>query len=283
MHNSVLILIIVIAFPINAIAKRIVIPHAYDSLIVTACKLYSVDPAIVRALMYKESHMKPNAKSPKGALGLMQIMPATGKELGVASPADLLDPAMNIAAGVHYLSIQLKRFKDVDLAIASYNAGPNRVAKLGRIPNIKETKDYVRFVNQYLTQERADLAAAAALDVAEPQPMEVLAVEYIVQETRLGVVFLNKKLSELVELLRHEPVPVVAGVKKEEPIFCSFSGGCVASREELAALQERPPKPDPPVEPSKPNDKVPGRVFMEKLKKLLLTPGAGPNRTDEEI
>lgn len=93
-------------------------------------------------LIQQESSFRPDVVSPKGAIGLGQLMPATAKELGV----DPTDPMQNLEGAAKYLSQQLKRFGDPSLALAAYNAGPTRVANLGRVPNIAETQNYVKTI-----------------------------------------------------------------------------------------------------------------------------------------
>lgn len=89
----------------------------------------------------QESSFNPYAQSKAGAQGVFQLMPGTAKELGVTDPFDV---AQNISGGINYMGQQLNRFKDPKLALAAYNAGPQRVASAGGVPNIAETQDYVR-------------------------------------------------------------------------------------------------------------------------------------------
>lgn len=115
----------------------------YDKYIENAAAKYGVDPAFIKAVMIAESGGNPDARSSAGALGLMQLMPATARGLGVTNP---LDPAQNIEGGARYLKGQLDRFKDMRLALAAYNAGPGAVRKYGGVPPYKETQNYVNKV-----------------------------------------------------------------------------------------------------------------------------------------
>lgn len=108
---------------------------------------YNVDPLLIRAVIKTESSFNPKAVSKSGAQGLMQLMPATAKELNVADP---FDPKQNIEGGTRYLRSLLTTFKDdKQLALAAYNAGPTIVKKERRIPRIPETVKYVKRVLQY--------------------------------------------------------------------------------------------------------------------------------------
>lgn len=114
----------------------------YQTLIEEHAAKNMVSVDLVRALIQAESAFNPRAVSPKGALGLMQLMPATATELGVA---DAFDPAENIRAGVKYLKQLLDRYEGrVELALAAYNAGPGAVKKYGgKVPPYRETQNYV--------------------------------------------------------------------------------------------------------------------------------------------
>lgn len=115
---------------------------AFDDLITEHASRHALQPDFVRAVIQAESAFNPFARSPKGAMGLMQLMPATAAEYKVLNA---YDPAENIRGGVAYLKSLLTRFDgDVSLALAAYNAGPGAVEKYGRaVPPYKETRNYV--------------------------------------------------------------------------------------------------------------------------------------------
>ena len=104
------------------------------------CRRHGLDPELVRAMVEVESGFAVRAVSPKGAAGLMQIMPGTGRDLGLA---DAFDGANNLEAGIRYMRALMDAYGDVRLALAAYNAGPGRVKKGGTVPDIPETQAYV--------------------------------------------------------------------------------------------------------------------------------------------
>lgn len=126
-------------------------PNTYDNIIKEASEKYSVPEYLIKAVIKQESNYMPNAISSKGAIGLMQIMPSTGALLGVDDKELLKDPYINIMTGTKYLSQMLNRYNGrLDLSLSAYNAGPNLVDRLQRIPNIDETKNYVKNIIGYI-------------------------------------------------------------------------------------------------------------------------------------
>lgn len=130
-----------------------------EALISKYSRYYRVDPSLVRAVMRHESGFNTQAVSPKGAQGLMQLMPGTAASMGVKDP---FDPEQNIAGGVGYLRHCLDRFQhNIPLAVAAYNAGPGAVAKYSSIPPFDETQLFVRNVlGTYQTCNWAPAATA---------------------------------------------------------------------------------------------------------------------------
>lgn len=120
----------------------------FAALIDSAATRYSLDPALLHAIIRAESAYNPDATSNKGAVGLMQLMPATAARYGVR---DRRDPVENVEGGARYLSDLIEMFQsDVRLAVAAYNAGENSVKRHGyRVPPIPETQDYVVRVLDY--------------------------------------------------------------------------------------------------------------------------------------
>jgi hypothetical protein len=124
---------------------RAVRAAVFDEVIREHAAAHRVSPDLVRAVIQIESGFNPRAVSPKGAMGLMQLMPATAREFDVADP---FEPRDNIRGGVAYLRRLLDRYgHDVELALAAYNAGPGAVDRYGQqVPPFRETRDYVRKV-----------------------------------------------------------------------------------------------------------------------------------------
>lgn len=154
----------------------------YDSYIVDSSRKYGIDPLLIYAQMHQESAFKLKALSYKGASGLMQLMPATARRLGVT---DIYDPKQNIEGGVKYMRMLLDMFKgDVNLALAGYNAGEGAVMKYGyQIPPYNETREYVRRISaRYASisdgsfaqhSRRVTNAQAAKLEKKETRPLSI--------------------------------------------------------------------------------------------------------------
>ncbi|HEY1372374.1 MAG TPA: lytic transglycosylase domain-containing protein [Candidatus Binatia bacterium] len=119
-------------------------PSQFDALIQNSSERYGVDPALVRAVVKAESNFNQSARSPKGAQGLMQLMPDTARLYNIVNA---YDPTENIEGGVQHLRLLLDRYRgDLRLALAAYNAGIQAVEKYGGIPPFAETREYVKRV-----------------------------------------------------------------------------------------------------------------------------------------
>ncbi len=126
--------------------------EAYEEIIQEAAAEYDMDPALIRAVMQAESAFHPYAVSRAGAEGLMQLMPTLADEMGVD---DSFDPRENIMGGVRYLKRLLDYHNgNIDLALASYNAGPGNVERYGGIPPFRETRNYVKTIKGLLARAK---------------------------------------------------------------------------------------------------------------------------------
>ncbi len=130
-------------FPPRPATRRRLAPEELHPLVASHAAREGLDAELVEAVIGAESAGDPAALSAKGAMGLMQLMPATALDLAVADPWDAED---NVRGGVTYLRRMLDRFGDLDRALAAYNAGPGAVDRFGGVPPYPETRDYVRRV-----------------------------------------------------------------------------------------------------------------------------------------
>jgi soluble lytic murein transglycosylase-like protein len=129
-------------------------PEALSQIVQQSAEKHNVPPELVRAVISTESNWNALAVSPKGALGLMQLVPGTAQLLGVGNA---FDPAQNVDAGVRYLGMMLERYNyDIPKALAAYNAGPGVVDRFGGVPNYRETRNYVQKVTSIYFQPGPD-------------------------------------------------------------------------------------------------------------------------------
>src|SRR5215475_13183377 len=148
-------------------------PVSLRALVDTISRNHGVDPALVRAVIKTESNFNRWAVSNKGALGLMQLIPDTGRRYGVR---DFFDPQQNVDGGVRYLRFLLDKFNgNLDPSLAACNAGENPVERLGRVPSIPETTTYVHKVRAIYKQKATSYAPASTTAIAakkEPAKQE---------------------------------------------------------------------------------------------------------------
>uniref|UniRef100_A0A7C4AJ67 Lytic transglycosylase domain-containing protein n=1 Tax=Thermodesulfovibrio aggregans TaxID=86166 RepID=A0A7C4AJ67_9BACT len=129
----------------NKILSSRICREELEKIVEEKSRLYGVDSRLIKEMIAEESEWNVNAVSPKGAMGIMQLMPGTAILMGVKNP---FDPVENIDGGIRYMKYLLEKFNgNVSLALAAYNAGPNLVESLGRIPRIAETQNYVRKIS----------------------------------------------------------------------------------------------------------------------------------------
>jgi soluble lytic murein transglycosylase-like protein len=146
--------------PLNASQRRVL---ALAPRVAAVARTYDIDPLLLHAIAHVESRHDPRARSAAGALGLLQVMPATARRFGVDdAPGALYDPAVNLEVGAAYLkSLQARFGNDLTLVLAAYNAGEGAVERHGRsVPPYAETRDYVRQVLSEYGALRAALALA---------------------------------------------------------------------------------------------------------------------------
>jgi hypothetical protein len=140
--------------PAPAKPPMVVVAAPFRELVEAAAARYSMDADLIASVIAVESNFDPKAISRKNARGLMQLLPETAARLGVK---DIFDPQENIDAGTRYLRELLQRYKnDLVLALAAYNAGPERVGQYGRVPPYSETISYVRRVKRAYDKRKSD-------------------------------------------------------------------------------------------------------------------------------
>jgi soluble lytic murein transglycosylase-like protein len=150
--------------PIPQLAPAVPAPGAnqppYREFVLAAASRYGVDAELISSVMEEESNFNPKAISAKNARGLMQLLPETAARLGVK---DIFDPKENIDAGTHYLHDLLQLYNnDLTLALAAYNAGPDKVQKYGNVPPYRETQSYVKQVKRKYQKNKSAPATKTA-------------------------------------------------------------------------------------------------------------------------
>jgi soluble lytic murein transglycosylase-like protein len=140
---------------LSPVAPVAAVPAPFDHLIEPLAVRYGIEAALVRAVVDAESAFEPRARSRKGAMGLMQLMPQTARQYAVGDP---YEPSANLEGGIRHLKFLLDRY-DMRVALAAYNAGEATVRRHGGVPPFRETRDYVDRVLQRLQQYRLAVGA----------------------------------------------------------------------------------------------------------------------------
>lgn len=164
-------------------------PSKYEDAVQQAATKYALEPALVKAVIRAESNFDPRAVSPKGAMGLMQLMPDTARMHDVR---DAFDPSQNIGGGTRHLRYLMDRYKnDLDLVLSAYNAGTKPVDLVRGIPRIEETRNYVRRVRFFQAAYRNGGAPparrsplVARVDLAGRTLEQIYGVPIVVRDSR---------------------------------------------------------------------------------------------------
>ncbi len=160
---------------------------AVKSIVEDAAKQHDVDPLLIHSVIQVESNYDPLATSPKGAQGIMQLIPSTARRFGVTNSYDVRE---NIGGGVRYLRYLFDLFADPQLAVAAYNAGENAVIRYGGVPPYRETRDYVERVGRkYGEAKKATAPSVARLEKPEKPSAPVYSPieEYVDEQGRVHI------------------------------------------------------------------------------------------------
>ena len=168
--------------------EKLRVSESLDSIFEEAAQIYGVDVNLLKAIGKAESNFQADAKSSAGAMGIMQIMPATANEYGVTNP---YDPRQNIMAGAREISTLLERYDgDLELALAGYNAGIGNVAKYGGVPPFRETQNYIKKVMDYMqtpiTTGKTVLEDSSSANLVQNNSLKISTTPYYFGMNALG-------------------------------------------------------------------------------------------------
>lgn len=210
--------------------------HKYDDLISRASEKYGVDPTLIKAIICKESKFNPKAGSGAGAKGLMQMMPATAKALGVK---DRTNPEQNVMAGTKYIGQLLKQYDgDETLALAAYNAGPGNVRKYDGVPPFKETRDYIPKVLAYRNEFAGDFDKVAATGNSQAATSDLASLSQIGTRSNTNQCPVGPNFNQMLASLTRPATSNSASLATPQPWMLNWSQGftALASAQDQASL-----------------------------------------------
>lgn len=174
-------------------SQRLGVPESMDSIFEEAAQTYGVPLTLLKSVAKAESNFNANAVSSVGAQGVMQLMPATAKSLGVDNP---FDARSNIMGGAKYIAEKLNQYDgDIDLALAAYNAGSGNVAKYGGVPPFAETRNYIKKIKEYMGSDLTTGQTVQSQPYTEvSEPAGILGASEAMEMTELAAQYLLGKM-----------------------------------------------------------------------------------------
>ena len=196
-------------------SQRLGVPESMDSIFAEAAQTYGVPQALLKAVAKAESNYNAKAVSPAGAPGVMQLMPATARSLGVEDP---VDARSNIMGGAKYIAEKLNQYNgDIELALAAYNAGSGNVAKYGGVPPFSETRNYIKRIKEYMADDlSAEQAVRGQAYEEETDTAGIAEVSDAMEITELASQYLLGRMQLQLQDQMNDLSASLAGEKEEE-------------------------------------------------------------------
>lgn len=195
-------------------SQRLGVPESMDSIFAEAAQTYGVPQALLKAVAKAESNYNANAVSSAGAQGVMQLMPATARSLGVDNP---FDARSNIMGGAKYIAEKLNQYNgDIELALAAYNAGSGNVAKYGGVPPFSETRNYIKRIKEYMGSDLSADQAVQGQTYEEEESSGIVGVSEAMEITELASQYLLGRMQLQMQDQLNDLSASLAGEEKEE-------------------------------------------------------------------